>query len=186
MKIFKTIWHSPKFRSELRQNRERLYRLAYSWCHDAHLADDLVQDTLSKALRKADQLRETDMVDRWLCKILANCWRDYLRAVRDVTDVDSVALVERTTPEHLYGRQQIVTSVRAAVERLPMGQRQVLTLVDLEDMTYAEVAEVLGIPVGTVMSRISRARAALKQHLLAPGTAQNGKDEQPAKLRRVK
>jgi len=71
--------------------------------------------------------------------------------------------------------------VRKAIARLPLGQRQVLTLVDMEDRSYAEVAEILGVPAGTVMSRLARARAALKEMLTDVRPA-----VQAAGLRRVK
>jgi RNA polymerase sigma-70 factor (ECF subfamily) len=77
----------------------------------------------------------------------------------------------------------VIACVRSAVARLPLGQRQVLTLVDLEEFGYAEVAEILSIPVGTVMSRLSRARASLKTYLL--DTAMQQPAAQPL-LRRVK
>jgi RNA polymerase sigma-70 factor (ECF subfamily) len=74
-----------------------------------------------------------------------------------------------------------VTSVREAIARLPLGQREVLTLVDLEESSYAEAAAALGIPVGTVMSRLARARAALREQLL-----QGSAERAPVPLRRVK
>ena len=80
-------------------------------------------------------------------------------------------------------QQQVRTRVRNAISQLPMGQRQVLTLVDLQDLSYREVSEALDIPIGTVMSRISRARQGLKEILLS------SKEElriQKQHLRRVK
>jgi RNA polymerase sigma-70 factor (ECF subfamily) len=102
---------------------------------------------------------------------MANCWRDHLRALRPMTDVD--ALDEECfccdeTPDAAYDRRETVNRVRAAVARLPVGQRQVVTLVDLEEFSYAEVAATLGIPIGTVMSRLCRARLALRDQLRQP------------------
>ena len=75
-------------------------------------------------------------------------------------------LVEPETPDIRHDRKQVVDRVRSAIATLPIGQRQVLTLVDLEGCSYIEVAQALDIPIGTVMSRLSRARKALKNQLL--------------------
>ncbi len=179
-------------RRQLEALRPRLYRLAYAWCHDGHLADDLVQETLAKALDRAGQLRDEAALRPWLFSILNNCWRDHLRGRRDFLDVDELdeaILAHDIGPEHLYVSRQATRRVRQALAGLPLGQRQVLTLVDLEECAYAEVARILEIPIGTVMSRLSRARQALKRRLLAEGgMTDNGMDGQAGRpvLRRVK
>ena len=162
-----------------------LYRIAYAWCHDPALADDLVQDTLSKALARRAQLRDERALKAWLVSIMNHCWLDHLRGRRDFDDVDDWQNeLESSTesPEACCDREQVIACVRAAVARLPLGQRQVLTLVDLEEFGYAEVAGILGVPVGTVMSRLSRARASLKSML---DVAKQQRAAQPL-LRRVK
>jgi len=159
-----------ELRESLKQQRARLYRIAYSWCHDAALAEDLTQDTLTRALKHADQLRETDRFDPWLFTILANRWRDHLRSQRpheDIEDLLDILPDDRDSPERADERGEIVDLVRAAVARLPLGQREVLTLVDLEECSYAEVSEILAIPVGTVMSRLCRARQQLREDLIS-------------------
>lgn len=156
------------FRPGIEAQRPMLYRLAYAWCHDAALADDLVQETLSKAWARRVQLREKAALKGWLVSIMNHCWIDHLRGRRDFDDVeDWQNELESGTesPEVCCNREQVIACVRAAVARLPLGQRQVLTLVDLEEFGYAEVAGILNIPVGTVMSRLSRARATLKSLL---------------------
>lgn len=180
-------------RRQLEALRPRLYRLAYAWCHDGHLADDLVQEALAKALGRAGQLRDEAALRPWLFSILNNCWRDHLRGRRDFLDVEeldeAVLADEEGGPERLYASRQTTLRVRRAMAGLPLGQRQVLTLVDLEEFSYAEVAGILAVPVGTVMSRLSRARQALKQRLLAEagmaGKRTDGESDRP-KLRRVK
>jgi len=171
MKIFGLLGRSREFHDKLEGSRPRLYRMARAWCRNAVLADDLVQECLSKALQNSAQLRDLATMDSWLFSILANCLRDHLRQHRATEDIDEVAeqhLVSERTPEDEYARNEIVTRVRAAIKCLPLGQRQVLVLVDVEECSYAEVAQILDIPVGTVMSRLSRARQALKAKLLAP------------------
>jgi len=148
--------------------RPVLYRIAYAWCHDPALADDLVQETQTKAWIRRAQLRETAALKAWMVTIMHHCWLDYLRGSRDFDDIDAwqdTLESAEQNPEVCCDRKQVITCVRAAVARLPRGQRQVLTLVDLEEFGYAEVAGILDVPVGTVMSRLSRARAALKTML---------------------
>lgn len=164
------------FRPSIEAQRPALYRIAYAWCHDPALADDLVQETLSKAWVRRAQLRDEAALKGWMVSIMNHCWLDHLRSRRDFDDVDDLqdeleSGVE--SPDVCCNRQEVIAGVRAAVERLPLGQRQVLTLVDLEEFGYAEVAGILDIPVGTVMSRLSRARASLK-NLLDSATQQPG------------
>ena len=156
----------------LEQARTRLYRVAYSWCHSAALADDLVQETLTKALRKSAQLRDPKARDAWLFTILANCYRDHFRKQRDMDDIDEIEISHETTPESETSSAEIVSLVRAAIAQLPQGQRQVVTLVDLEGFSYVEVAQILDVPIGTIMSRLCRARNAMKDILL-PTIQQN-------------
>jgi RNA polymerase sigma-70 factor (ECF subfamily) len=158
-----SMFSNTKFiRNELEKHRDLLYRIAYSWCHDPSLADDLVQEALLKALRNARQLKNTDAIKGWLSKILANCWYDYLRRKKETVDLDSLPYEENVNEIDSNERQDIVDRVRAMIALLPIGQRQVITLVDLAGFSYAEISGILDIPIGTVMSRICRARKALK------------------------
>ena len=154
------------FKKMVGNSRARLYRMAYTWTHDSYLADDMVQQTLCKALNNQKQLRDMAAADAWLFRILANCLKDHYRAKREVMLGDDQVRVEYVTPETQTQEQQLVDTVRLAVSRLPLAQCQVITLVDLEGFTYAKVAETLEIPVGTVMSRLCRGRAALRDTLL--------------------
>ena len=173
------------FRPSIEALRPVLYRIAYAWCHDPALADDLVQETLSKALTQRGQLRVEASLKAWTVAIMNHCWLDHLRSRRDFDDVEDwqdELESSSDTPEASCNRKQVIACVRTAVARLPIGQRQVLTLVDLEEFGYAEVADILNIPVGTVMSRLSRARSSLKYFL-------DTEMQQPAAkplLRRVK
>ncbi len=150
---------------QIKSCRDRLFRIAYSWCHDAMLADDLVQDALSKAIQKIDQLKNEQSMEAWLFAILNNQWREYLRRNKPCEDIDDVVYQHNKTPEYWHGRQQTVDQVQQAIADLPLTQRQIISLVDLEGMSYAGVSTALNIPVGTVMSRLSRARKNLQQKL---------------------
>lgn len=150
--------------------RRDLYRVAYSWCHDTHFAEDLTQETIAKALRSVGQLKEDNALEGWVFTIMTNIWRDHFRQQRNMMDIEDMVDLpsEEASPEEHYAENDLVRRVRAAIAKLPPNQRQVLTLVDLEEFSYAEAAETLGIPVGTVMSRLCRARQALRDQLQAP------------------
>lgn len=168
MNILSIICHSREFRRKIEDSRHQLYRVAYSWCHDTALADDLVQETLFKALKNSGQLRDIARLKTWLFSILANCWRDHLRQYRaldNLDDYEDSLSLDEATPEDERALVEMVTHVRTEIARLPLKQREVLTLVDLEGLSYAEVGEILNIPTGTVMSRLCRARRALKEKL---------------------
>lgn len=156
-----------KQRKALEDSWPRLYRLAYAWTRNVALAEDLAQETLMKAWHKRAQLRDADAGPAWLFTILANCHRDHLRRYQETDDIDTLPLTDESSPEAETERQTVIGRVRTAVAALPAGQRQVITLVDLEGLSYAEVANVLEVPVGTVMSRLCRARRALRHALLA-------------------
>ncbi len=157
---------SRQFTRRLEETRGRLYRMAYAWSHNHALADDLVQETLAKALKNRHQLRDMNALDAWLFTILSNCWRGHYRREWRYEDLNATELVHELTPDRIHDEQEIVDHVRGAVANLPEGQRQVLTLVDLEEFSYNDVAQILDIPIGTVMSRLCRARRSLKTLLL--------------------
>lgn len=157
------------------ESRQRLYRVALAWCGDAMLADDLVQETLASGISRCHQLRDAERLFSWLYSILNNSWRQHLRSRKVHDELDESMASEAAGPLGDCRELEIVCRVRAAVAALPVDQRQVLTLVDLEDFSYCEVAAALDIPIGTVMSRLHRARKNLMARLETTGetTAQN-------------
>jgi RNA polymerase sigma-70 factor, ECF subfamily len=146
--------------------RPRLYRVAYSWTHDPVLADELTQEALSKGLKKLAQVRDPKTVDRWLFGILSNCWKDHFRRTRPTEDIDDYVPLTEHTPEQEFEQQRLKNSIQQAIAELPAAHRQIVTLVDLEGFRYAEVSDILQIPVGTVMSRLCRARKTLAKKLI--------------------
>jgi len=156
---------SRQVRQRLADYRPNLYRMAYAWCGDRALADDLVQETIVKSLEKAHQLKEMEKFAPWCYRILHNCWLTHLRALKPNVDLDDIMLSCEDCPEKRYEDLLASEAIQLAIARLPAGQRKVLMLIDLEGFSYREVADILSIPVGTVMSRISRARKALEHSL---------------------
>jgi RNA polymerase sigma factor (sigma-70 family) len=138
----------------------RRYALQLTRCREQ--ADDLVQETLARAIAAASTLREGAPVRPWLFRILHNTFvsekrREKLRTVHDVASDEAVA-------PRQYGQVEL-RNVLDALAMLPQEQREVLRLVALEEFTYSEAAEILGIPVGTLMSRLARGREALRRLL---------------------
>ena len=155
-----------RLKARIATYRSRLYRTAYAWCHEPARADDLVQDTMVKAISRLRTLQDEEALRPWLYRIMTNCHRDWLRRQRDTVDPEDAELACEDCPEMNAERAATVRSVREAIRALSDDQRKVLTLVDLEGFSYAEVAAILEVPIGTVMSRLSRKRQQLKRRLL--------------------
>ena len=138
-------------------------------------ADDLVQDTYLKAFRSASQFQRGTNLKAWLFTILHNTFRNMRRHDgRNPVDVDSEYVEQAPSrapnefsPEELLTRATLDQDLQAALDALPAAFRQAVWLRDVEELTYAEIAGVLGVPIGTVMSRISRGRHALHERLRA-------------------
>lgn len=171
MSIVKRLCAAFTLRDKIAASRTRLYKVALAWCGDAMVADDLVQETLALALNKSHQLRDPDRLFTWMYSILYNCWKAHLRQLKPNQELDEEVLPSEASVETLSSRIEVIERVRAAISALPVSQREAITLVDLEGFSYAEVAEILDIPIGTVMSRISRARGSLQRVLrsIRPG-----------------
>lgn len=167
----------------LEELRPSLIRLATAWSNNSALAEDLVQETMLKSFKNADQLRDYEKFDSWVFSILNNCWREYLRKEKPTVEIDDVVMGSSNVTELHVNKVEIIERVRRAVSLLPNSQRQVVTLVDLQGFSYAEVSEILDIPTGTVMSRLSRARENLKRYLTSLNRDFSGKTN---KLRTVK
>lgn len=162
---------------------EPLYATALRLTRNAADAEDLVQDTFVKALRFSDRFAPGSNLKAWLYTILMNTWRNRRRDnAREPVDVDSARVEELAagadspaaleTPEQILMRTTLREDLQAALDHLPDAYREAVWLRDVEEFTYAEIAEMLGIPIGTVMSRISRGRRLLFDRLSqAPGQA---------------
>lgn len=140
-----------------------LRRYARALTHDVDRADDLVQDCLERAVRKRLLWRPTGSLRAWLFTMLLNIHRNEMRRVKRERRHFSpeLPLVEPAAPASQLSRLALAETARA-MERLAPEQREALLLVVLEGMSYADAAAALGIPTGTLMSRLARARAALK------------------------
>jgi len=183
MDLVNRIFAGRDLRKKIADNRDRMYRVALAWCGDPMVADDLVQETMVVALQRIGQLRDRERLNAWMYTILSNGWKQHLRQIRPTVDINDAGLVGEGDAESRCCEQEIVAHVRRAIEKLPVGQRQALTLVDLAGCSYAEVAEVLEIPLGTVMSRLHSARQTLQRTLSSVQASDPGPTPY---LRRVK
>lgn len=165
MKILSLICSGQILRGRIADSRARLYRVALAWCGNAMLADDLVQETMTTAIQRHHQLRDPERLYAWLYSILNNTWRQHLRRQRDECVYEDEMQQDEDNLEDNVQSLEIVLRVRKAVGNLPEDQRQVVALVDLEGFAYCEVANILEIPIGTVMSRLHRARKSLQNAL---------------------
>ena len=138
---------------------------------------------MQKAINKSQQLSKEQALDGWLFTILTNCWRDYCRKQKDSVSFDEQLLIDAFDGEQDNERMMVVNQVRSAIAKLSKDQREVVSLVDLEGMSYSEVSKVLYIPMGTVMSRLCRARNQLKELL---EVSDSEKELSTPVLRRIK
>jgi len=155
------------------------YNLARWLVRDEHIAQDMVQEAFLRALKYYDSLRGSDMRP-WLLSIVRNTCYTWLQsnkrgdeALEFDEDRDSSAYEAafdraENNPEALLLHKQESARVNLAIESLPPPFREVLVLRELEDLSYEEIAVVMSIPAGTVMSRLARARAMLRTALLRP------------------
>jgi RNA polymerase sigma-70 factor (ECF subfamily) len=171
--------HVAEFNRVILPHLDGAYNLARYLSRDATLAEDVVQDAMVRAFRAFPQFRGGS-ARAWLFAIVRNCCR-----TAQASAAGRVALVihesslgdeaaaklndhadTRPTPEEEVMRQADVGLVRTAIEAIPEPFREAVVLRELEDLSYAEIAEVTGVPIGTVMSRLARGRAMLAKELL--------------------
>jgi RNA polymerase sigma-70 factor (ECF subfamily) len=159
---------------------DSLYRTALRLTRAPADAEDLVQETYLKAFRAAGTFAPGTNLRGWLITILHNTWRNRLRdRARETVDVDSEVVEQAAsrlpvdegqrsgveTPETLLIRDTLAPELQAAIDEMPVVFREAVWLRDVEEFSYAEIADMLAVPVGTVMSRISRGRRMLFERL---------------------
>lgn len=145
--------------AEIATHIPRLRRYARALAGDSHRADDLVQDTLERALVKFRLWRRGSDLRAWLFTIMHNVFINQLKARRELALDDALEAGLQSAPQ---SDALELRDLDAALRRLPAEQREVLLLIGLEQLSYAEASKVLNIPVGTVMSRLSRGRERLR------------------------
>ncbi len=167
-----------RFEREALPHLDAVYRFARSLARDEAEADDLVQETYLKALAAFDSFQEGTNCKAWLFRILRNTFINRIRAGgREVGVEDARELLQSTSLQAWSSRafyrgpeaNAVLGATRERIEEalraLPRDYRTVVVLADVEELSYREIAEVMGTPIGTVMSRLFRARRLLRERL---------------------
>jgi RNA polymerase sigma-70 factor (ECF subfamily) len=165
----------PSFAEQAIEHLDTLYRGALRLTRDPDQAQDLVQDTYARALRYQASFKPGTNLKAWLFAIMRNLFWDRVKAGRpevslDQDSDDDFALYERLQDETAHPEGDVLDRIAAgevvkAVDELPPAYREVVMLVDVEGFAYKEAADILGVPIGTVMSRLHRARRQLQRNL---------------------
>jgi RNA polymerase sigma factor (sigma-70 family) len=164
--------HRQRFEALALPHMDAAYNLARWLCGSPADADDIVQDAMLRAFRGFNGFRG-DNVRPWLLTIVRNCWRSGAAQSRRrghaplPAEDDRPLAFDGPDPETEALRASEGRRLDAAIAALPEDFREVLLLREMEDMSYREIAEAVGAPIGTVMSRLARARALLKDRWLA-------------------
>jgi len=156
---------------------DRLYSSARRLCPNPQEAEDLAQEVYVEAFARRDALREIGAMRVWLHRILHGKFVDHLRrkqrtptlvAIEELEDYDALALdASMATPDEAFFDRILPEEVEDALDRLPTDQRTVLILREIGELSYEEMSEACGAPVGTIRSRLARARRAMQSALAA-------------------
>ena len=178
---------------EFLPHMDSLFRYALSMTRDRYKAEELTQDTLAKAVEHADKYKPGTNARAWLFRIMTNHYINqrrarrpevqFLEGVEPYWDGDTQELLVRNhqDPERSLVTRLAGSQIREALERLPEDFRMVVVLADLEGFSYREIADQVGCPIGTVMSRLHRGRRLMRQQLLELGRELGLLHDGPAK-----
>jgi RNA polymerase sigma factor (sigma-70 family) len=163
-----------RFDAEVLPHLDAAYRFARWLCHSSGDADDVLQEAMLRAFRGIDGLRGSD-VKAWLLAIVRNCHltavtqqqrRGHVPLPEEHDMRDGHTLISHTDPESTALDRDAELTLERLMSALPEDHREVLVLREIEEMGYREIAAITNVPIGTVMSRLARARAALKTRWL--------------------
>lgn len=178
------------FEKELLKHIDALHNFAFYLTHNEEEADDLVQETYYKAFKHLDYFEDGTNSKAWLFKILKNNFIneyrrksrslkrvDFEEVLREFDDEDEIDLPDEVALDPDVAGLILGDEITEALKSIPLDYRSLIVLSDLEDFTYEEIAKILDIPLGTVRSRLHRARAMLKKklHVYAKGLGINEK-----------
>jgi len=150
----------------VRLHREGAVNVVYRMCGDAELAEEAAQEAFIRAWTNLPRYKPRSPFRNWLYRIATNVAVDVLRSQKETVDVEAVEVPDAESgPEVLAEVRERGERVRQAVLALPPASRAVVVLREYEDLSYKEIADTLGIPIGTVMSRLNYARTLLRQTL---------------------
>jgi RNA polymerase sigma-70 factor (ECF subfamily) len=177
----------PERRRAILETLPHLHRYARSLALNFDTADELVQDCLERALSKLHLLKDESRLRAWLFTVMLNVFRNEMRRARAaprMVEIDTEQIASTAEASLIQGAE--ARMVLQLLGELPVDQREVLTLVALEDVSYQEAADILQVPIGTVMSRLARARERLRGMMdgEAPRRGQGHDRAAPSRQRR--
>lgn len=159
----------------------RLRRFAHGLTGDRDRADDVVQEACARALANADQWQQGTRLDSWMYRIAQNVWLDQMRAQKvrgEFADIDDQTNLVGSDGRRTVETRQRLSAVSAAFSKLSQDQQLLVALICFDGLSYKEAASSLDLPIGTVMSRLARARIALSKAIGEdPGTSPKGSQE---------
>jgi RNA polymerase sigma-70 factor (ECF subfamily) len=162
---------------------DSLYNFARWLVHGSNDAEDLVQETYLKGLRSFASFQPGTNFRAWIFQILKNTFLSSrsklerrMTVAMDADEDETELAVDTETPEAILMRRSNSQLVQCAIDDLPVQYRETLLLCEVEEMSYQEIAEILSIPIGTVMSRLARARTAVRESLLSAPRAPRSRD----------
>lgn len=165
---------SDAFGTLVKLYEKRIYNLALHYVKQSEEAKDLAQDIFVTVYKALDTLRDETKFTTWLYQVAVNHCRNRYKRLRrrgffsshSIDDPDSyVQLTSSDEPAGQLEREDIIKIVRSAIAAMPETEKEILVLRDIQDMSYEEISDILGVPLGTVKSKLNRARAALKNKL---------------------
>ncbi|KAB2912501.1 MAG: RNA polymerase sigma factor [Hyphomicrobiaceae bacterium] len=169
------------FREQMIAFLPRLSRFAYSLTGSADQRDDLVQETCARALAHRDQLQPGTRLESWMFRIAQNLWLDGRRAEKyrgEPMDVETAGALMAQDGRAVVESRLALAEVIKGLDKLSPEHRVLISLVCVDGLSYKEASDVLGLPTGTVMSRLARARLALHEAInRAPGSKATSKPE---------
>jgi RNA polymerase sigma-70 factor (ECF subfamily) len=174
---------SASFSDQLVAVLPRLRRFARGLTGSPVEADDLVQAACERALSRQEQFQEGTRFDSWMFRIVQTIWIDQIRARgvrKEESDESGMERLGSDEPVRRVEARLQLSEVREALNHLPDEQRAALMLVTVEGLSYKEAAEVAGVPIGTIMSRLARARIALQSQIDAGGGLRRSKHDAEA------
>lgn len=160
----------PTFSQQLEQELPHLWRFAWRLSYMQDIAEDLVQRTALRALEKRHQFQEGSNLRSWTFRIMHSIWKNELRSRAIRQEVSFSPVHEEVAPDGTIN-QQLLREVLVSVNALPEAQRLVMLLICVEGYSYNETADILDIPLGTVMSRLARARLTVGQRFSSQQTS---------------
>jgi RNA polymerase sigma-70 factor (ECF subfamily) len=159
---------TDEFRTRMVECLPRLRRFAYALTGDLDRGDDLVQETCLRALSRVDQFKPGTRLDSWMFRIAQNTWLDQARAQKthgQVVAVEHAAEVAASDGRNVVENRAVLEAVSRAIAKLPSELQVLIALVCIDGRSYQETAEIVQAPLGTVMSRLARARRMLHEFL---------------------